>query len=214
MKKQFNILNILRLIIVSILGLAIIIFFEVSIHNQCIDQINTSLDNVCHTTYTVQGDGKTVIEDLINATPDTINSILSAIGCSIFLGGSVFGIGYKYLQCMYGKDSVVMKILDETLDFANGLLGVFALIATYITLITNVSHLTINSVQSEIIIPAFDFSLYLFNAITGRFFIRILDAILDAIMDMLEEQKGGVYAMLASAIGLICAINFYCYHYH
>ena len=100
MKKQFNILNILRLIIVSILGLAIIIFFEVSIHNQCIDQINTSLDNVCHTTYTVQGDGKTVIEDLINATPDTINSIVSAIGCSIFLGGSVFGIGYKYLQCM------------------------------------------------------------------------------------------------------------------
>lgn len=205
MKKQSNTL---RLIIVIAFMFVIMLLLEVFIHNQCIDQINTSLDNVCHTTYTVQGDGKTVIEDLINATPDTINSIVSAIGCSIFWGGSVFGIGYKYLQYMCGKDSVGMKILDETLDFANGLLGVFALIATYITLITNVSHLTINSVQSEIIIPAFDFSLYLFNVIAGRFFIR-----LDAIIDMLEERWVCVYRMLILAIGLVCVINCYCYHF-
>ena len=102
-----------------------------------------------------------------------------------------------------------MKIIDETLDFANGLLGVFALIGTYITLITNVSDLTIDSVQSEISIPVFIFSLCCFSAITGRSVVRILDVIID----MLEERRGWVYAALAIAIGLVCGINFYCYHH-
>ena len=79
----------------SLAEIAIMITIEFFIYNLCIDQINTSLDNVCRTTYTVQGDGKTVIEDLINATPDTINSIVSAIGCSIFWGGRGLGVVYN-----------------------------------------------------------------------------------------------------------------------
>lgn len=205
MKKRYDIF--ISEFWLSLAEIAIMITIEFFIYNLCIDQINTSLDNVCRTTYTVQGDGKTVIEDLINATPDTINSIVSAIGCSIFWGGLVLGVVYNRLQYILGKNSTTMKIIDEIFDFANGLLGVFALIGTYITLITNVSDLTINSVQSEISIPVFIFSLCCFSAITGRSVVRILDVIID----MLEERRGWIYAALAIAIGLVCVINFYYY---
>ena len=100
MKKRSDIsISELFLSFFEIIGMIAIEFF---IYNLCIDQINTSLDNVCHTDI-VQRYGITIKENIIDATPDTINSIVSAIGCSIFWGGLVLGVVYNRLQYVLGN---------------------------------------------------------------------------------------------------------------
>lgn len=163
-------------------ALSLMIAANLLIQNYQIDKINTILEDGVHTVVT----GITVSDEM-DVTENDVNLIVERIFWWSIWGGIADSVVYGCLWYAEKKHNckVFRIIVDEVIDCLLGLIGILAIIGTYITLIDGATSLTIYSVQAAINVPILIFGMFCFNITIGRCIVRVLEALvpLDDIID-------------------------------